>query len=82
MGRWLQEKTMNGFSEIGIDTARRVAPPQATGERRYFARDWPAFWRRLRTRRALLRLSDRQLADVGLSRAEAEREARRPFWTL
>ncbi|WP_457788317.1 DUF1127 domain-containing protein [Pseudomonas sp. PL-6] len=73
---------MNGFSEIGFDRARRAAPPQATGALRHFGRDWPAFWRRLHTRRALLRLNERQLADIGLSRAEAEREARLPFWRL
>ncbi len=32
-----------------------------------------------RERRALLALDDRMLADVGLSRADAHREAHRPF---
>lgn len=73
---------MNGFSEIGIETARQVVPQQARGETRHFGRDWPAFWRRLQTRRALLGLDAGQLADIGLSRAEAEREARLPFWRL
>ncbi|HYZ27379.1 MAG TPA: DUF1127 domain-containing protein [Geminicoccaceae bacterium] len=31
-------------------------------------------------RRALLTLNDRMLKDIGISRAEAEREAGRPFW--
>ncbi|MDR8013383.1 DUF1127 domain-containing protein [Ectopseudomonas guguanensis] len=52
------------------------------GEVRYFGRDWPAFWRRLNTRRVLLKLNDQQLHDIGLSRAQAEREARLPFWKL
>ncbi|WP_043307640.1 DUF1127 domain-containing protein [Pseudomonas sp. ML96] len=43
---------------------------------------WNAFWRRLSTRKALLRLNDAQLADIGLNRAEALAEAERPFWTL
>lgn len=43
---------------------------------------WQQVYRRLRTRRALLRLNDAQLADIGLTRAEANREAQRPFWTL
>lgn len=43
---------------------------------------WAAFWRRLTTRRALLTLTDAQLADIGLTRAEANHEALRPFWTL
>jgi uncharacterized protein YjiS (DUF1127 family) len=35
---------------------------------------------RRRERRALGALDDRQLADVGLTRAQAQREARKPFW--
>jgi uncharacterized protein YjiS (DUF1127 family) len=35
---------------------------------------------RKRTRRGLLELSDYQLKDIGLSRCDAEREARRRFW--
>ena len=39
-------------------------------------------WRELaRQRRALLALSDHMLKDIGITRAEAEREARRPFWS-
>jgi uncharacterized protein YjiS (DUF1127 family) len=37
---------------------------------------------RHRMRRDLLSLNDRLLRDVGLSRAEAEREASTPFWQL
>ena len=38
-------------------------------------------WRaRHRQRHALLRLDDHLLADIGLTRAEAEAEARKPFW--
>jgi uncharacterized protein YjiS (DUF1127 family) len=32
-------------------------------------------------RRALLALSDHMLKDIGITRAEAEREASRPFWS-
>ncbi|OMQ25700.1 MULTISPECIES: DUF1127 domain-containing protein [Serratia] len=46
-----------------------------------------ALWRwlqsclqRQQTRRALLLLSDDQLADIGLSRAQAKREGYKPFW--
>ncbi len=35
---------------------------------------------RSRQRRALRRLDDRMLGDIGLSRADIEREAGRPFW--
>jgi uncharacterized protein YjiS (DUF1127 family) len=39
-------------------------------------------WHELaRQRRALLALSDHMLKDIGITRAEAEREARRPFWS-
>jgi uncharacterized protein YjiS (DUF1127 family) len=35
---------------------------------------------RARERRLLLALDDRSLKDLGLSRADARREAARPFW--
>jgi len=35
-----------------------------------------------RERRALTRLDDQQLADIGRTRAEAAREACRPFWDM
>ena len=39
-------------------------------------------WHELaRQRRALLALSDHMLKDIGISRAEAEREASRRFWS-
>lgn len=74
---------MTGFSNtdfIAAGEALRIATHE--GEVRYFGRDWPAFWRRLNTRRVLLKLNDQQLHDIGLSRAQAEREARLPFWKL
>ncbi|MCI4665445.1 MAG: DUF1127 domain-containing protein [Neomegalonema sp.] len=40
-----------------------------------------ALWaQRRRTRRALAQLDERALRDVGLTRAEAMAEARKPFW--
>jgi len=33
-------------------------------------------------RRQLLRLDDRALKDIGITRAQAEREARRAYWDL
>jgi len=42
-------------------------------------RDMMAVWSQ---RRVLGMLDDAALADIGLSRREAEREARRPFWDL
>ncbi len=39
-----------------------------------------SWYRRARQRRQLADLSDRQLADIGISRAEACAEAGKPFW--
>jgi len=74
---------MSGFSNTDF-VARGEAVRITThkGEVRHFGRDWPAFWRRLNTRRVLLKLNDQQLRDIGLSRAQAEREASLPFWKL
>ena len=36
--------------------------------------------RRIEQRRQLAQLSDALLEDVGMTRAEAERESKRPFW--
>ncbi|MDI9246428.1 DUF1127 domain-containing protein [Marinobacter sp. CHS3-4] len=38
---------------------------------------WYANWR---TRRQLARLPDFMLKDIGVSRIDAEQEARKPFW--
>lgn len=39
-------------------------------------------WHELaRQRRALLALNERMLKDIGITRAEALREAHRPFWS-
>jgi uncharacterized protein YjiS (DUF1127 family) len=37
---------------------------------------------RSRQRRALMALDDRLLKDIGISRADAERETSKPFWRL
>jgi uncharacterized protein YjiS (DUF1127 family) len=36
--------------------------------------------RRIEERRELMTLDDRMLHDIGLSRTDAEKEARKPFW--
>ncbi|MES2819140.1 MAG: DUF1127 domain-containing protein [Pseudomonadota bacterium] len=43
---------------------------------------WQLFWRRLTTRRVLLRLDAAQLQDIGLTREQARAEALLPFWKL
>ncbi|AVO39351.1 DUF1127 domain-containing protein [Pukyongiella litopenaei] len=52
-----------------------AATPQAGG----FLRRSLALWHQ---RRALARLDDDALRDIGISRAEARREARRPAWDV
>jgi uncharacterized protein YjiS (DUF1127 family) len=37
---------------------------------------------RVRERRALASLDDRLLRDIGISRADAEQEVRKPFWEV
>jgi uncharacterized protein YjiS (DUF1127 family) len=39
-----------------------------------------AWQRRARSRRGLMALGERELWDIGLTRIDAEREARKPFW--
>lgn len=58
---------------LGLPEARVM--PSGPQENR-----WQQFWRRLRTRKQLLELSDEQLCDIGISREQARLEAMRPFW--
>jgi uncharacterized protein YjiS (DUF1127 family) len=39
-----------------------------------------AAYERQRQRQALLKLDDRMLSDIGVSRADVEREGSKPFW--
>ncbi|MBH2694512.1 DUF1127 domain-containing protein [Serratia marcescens] len=41
---------------------------------------WRLYLLRHRTRKELLLLNDRQLADIGLTQVEARREGYKPFW--
>ena len=41
-----------------------------------------AWHERARQRRALVALSDQMLCDIGISRAQAQRESARPFWRV
>lgn len=74
---------MNGLTKADFAAGQEVLQPRVVkGVARYFGRDWPTFWRRLNTRRMLLKLNDQQLRDIGLTRGQAEREASLPFWKL
>ena len=82
---------MNGLSDVRLTLGQPERLGKVTVAKAIASRNnadeapmsrWKAFWRRLTTRRALLTLTDAQLADIGLTRAEANYEALRPFWTL
>jgi uncharacterized protein YjiS (DUF1127 family) len=63
---------------------QRLARPVGRGVQRLAALGFARLlqWHELaRQRRALLALNDHMLKDIGISRAEAEREASRPFWS-
>ncbi len=63
------------FAEVAPHPARSIVKMSVS----FFDLVWQ--WReRARQRRALLALDDRLLSDIGIGRAEAGKEARRPFW--
>ncbi|KAA0018674.1 DUF1127 domain-containing protein [Salinicola corii] len=62
-------------------TARLVSGPcphAGTRDTRHIHRPGP--WIRWRTRQQLAQLDARQLADIGLTPAQARREIQQPFW--
>jgi len=74
---------MSGLSDVRLTLYQQEllelpgasVAPRESGENR-----WQQFWRRVRTRKQLLELSDEQLRDIGISREQAKLEAMRPFW--
>jgi uncharacterized protein YjiS (DUF1127 family) len=61
--------------------ARRLLRPEQQQPRLAAIAAAVGVWlERGRSRRLLAALSDHQLRDVGLSRADAWRESRKPFW--
>ncbi|WP_298186021.1 DUF1127 domain-containing protein [uncultured Pseudomonas sp.] len=79
---------MNGLSDVRLTLAQQgqphdVSPRLLVGAAYAPAMSrWTILLRRLSTRRGLLKLNAQQLADIGLTRAEALREASLPFWKL
>ncbi len=67
-----------------IASSSTARPAERTGGRLSGVRDlltWiAALWRTHRDRRELAMLSDAMLADIGLTRADVERETMRPIW--
>lgn len=75
-----------GFSK-GLDRSGRIARTPDTGRFGVAGRVAKIVWqalilwqRRFRDRRHLEGLDDRMLKDIGLTRANVEREAGKPFW--
>ncbi|WP_277373511.1 DUF1127 domain-containing protein [Pseudomonas sp. AA-38] len=67
------DEVARGAGSIGL----REAPAQP--EQGW---SWTNVWRRFHTSRELRHLSDEALADIGLTRAEANREACLPLWKM
>jgi uncharacterized protein YjiS (DUF1127 family) len=70
------EVANRSFGEFRRPSARQVLGHAAAGLRAKF-REWR---RRAGDRSELARLDDRMLADIGISRAEAEFLSSKPFW--
>lgn len=74
---------MNGFSDVRLQLLAKElnagqcpkvnGVPQGMGRMALMLHRW-------RTRKALLELGDDQLLDLGLTREQALREGRKPFW--
>ncbi|WP_282365375.1 DUF1127 domain-containing protein [Pseudomonas sp. PS02290] len=75
---------MSGISDVRLtlyagelvreqDGSSRISAPEGLGM-------WGLFQHRLASRRALLKLTDEQLKDIGLSSEQARREGLKPFW--
>jgi uncharacterized protein YjiS (DUF1127 family) len=65
--RWRRQPYESGFSRLPL----LVATVQ------YLAAEWR---RRARSRADLAQMSDRDLQDIGITRAEAAHESAKPFW--
>jgi uncharacterized protein YjiS (DUF1127 family) len=68
------------FPERSLERARPGVPARTLGALRRAVNVAMRWYELRRQRRALLELSDQMLKDIGISRADAIREASRPFW--
>ena len=66
----------------GAGGAVSAVTPADSGRQASESHRWANFWHRLHTSRELRHLTDEALADIGLTRAEANREAYLPFWKM
>jgi uncharacterized protein YjiS (DUF1127 family) len=68
------------------ETAQIIRPHAWLGgrgqsvHRRFSAKALVAVWRRFRSRQRIAELDSHMLKDIGVSFAEAEAEANKPFW--
>jgi uncharacterized protein YjiS (DUF1127 family) len=68
------------FHRSGLPTASAVRRPFNGNVLSRLARRFEVWSERRRSRAVLARLTDRELADIGISRGQADFEASRPFW--
>ena len=68
-------RTFDARPEVGLRSAVRRGLTRV-------AEAFLAWHDRARERRALMQLSDDVLRDIGISRAEAQGEAAKPFWRV
>lgn len=75
---------MSGMSDVRLTLhAQQLAEAQDVSVRVNAPKGltlWGLFQHRQRTRHALLRLTQDQLRDIGLSNEQARREGLKPFW--
>lgn len=73
--------TQSQFSAAELYVRKPVQANPGLGERVVSLFDRLAIWNeRRRQRRALEALPDHLLSDIGISRADADYEAEKPFW--
>ena len=79
------EIEMESMTTLGVGSTTVSARPPVKREVRLLAASVVRLlivWRqRSQNRRALLQMDRRMLMDIGISAADAEKEARKPFWT-
>ncbi|MFJ4144409.1 DUF1127 domain-containing protein [Pseudomonas sp. NPDC089734] len=77
---------MNGLSDVRVAPHGQVLDKSGSRETKANTQPnmsrWALYCHRLASRRALMRLTDDQLRDIGLNADQAMAEAMKPFWKL
>ena len=76
----LVERPQSGWSIASAYAPRAIAVDEMIGVGANVMRVLKKWRERREQRREMGRLSDRMLADIGLSRLDASRESNKPFW--